>query len=110
MKEYQMASAQNAGATLQSVPLDLGDFTNYAVQVDFSSATLNGALTLESSLDKLIWTIVSGSSQAVTSGAPHLWSSAIAGYRYVRAVWTYTSGAGTLTIKAILKEMPIKGA
>lgn len=110
MRELQLASGIDAGADFVSVPMDLGDFTNYAIQVEFSSATLNGTLILEGSLDKVVWTTVPSSSQAVTSGAAHIWSATTAGYRYVRASWDWTSGTGTSTIKAVLKEILIKGA
>ncbi len=110
MKELQLASGIDAGSNFESVPMDLGDFTNYAVQVEFSSATLNGTLALEGSLDKTVWTTIPDSTQTVTSGGPHLWSATTAGYRYVKAVWTRSSGTGTATIKALLKETPIKGA
>lgn len=110
MKEYQLASAQSVTSAFNSVQLDLGDMVNFAIQVTFSSATINGTLTLEGSLDKETWTTIPSSTQAVTSGAAHMWSVEKAGYRYVRASWAYTSGTGTLTMKAFLKEMPIKGA
>ncbi len=110
MRELELISAYNAGSTFQSVPLDIGDLINYSIQVAFSSATLNGTLTLEGSLDKSTWVTLPSSSQAIVSGAAHVWSVQNAGYRYVRVVWTYTSGAGTITAKAFLKEFPIKGA
>lgn len=110
MKEYQVASAQDVTSSFSSVPLDLGDMTNFAVQCAFSDASINGTLILQGSLDKITWTTIPNSSQVVGAGAHHMWSVEKAGYRYVRAGWTYTSGTGTVTIKAFLKEMPIKGA
>ena len=110
MKEVALASAINAGASFNSVPLDLGDFVNASIQVSFSSGSLNGTLTLEASLDKVIWATVPSSSQAVAGGLPYIYSLTTAGYRYVRAVWTWTSGAGTSTVLAVLKEIVVKGA
>ena len=110
MKEYQIASAQSVGSAFQTVPLDLGDMTNYAIQCVFSSNTIGGSLSLEGSLDKSTWTTIPESSQTVTAGAAHMWSVEKAGYRYVRAAWTYSAGSGTVTIKAFLKEFPVKGA
>lgn len=109
MKEYQLAN-QSITTSFNGVPLDLGDMTNYAMQVTFSSNTATGTLSLEGSLDQSTWTTIPDSSQSVTSGAAHMWSVEKAGYRYVRAKWVYTSGSGTMIIKAFLKEFPIKGA
>lgn len=110
MKEYQLASGHNVTSALSSVALDLGDMTNYAIQVTFSSSGISGSLTLEGSLDKSTWTTIPDSSQTVTGGAAHMWSVEKAGYRYVRATWAYSAGTGTLTMKAFLKEFPVKGA
>lgn len=110
MKEYQLAANHSVTAALNTVPLDLGDMTNYAIQVTFSANTIGGTLTLEGSLDQQTWTTIPDSSQTVTGGAAHMWSVEKAGYRYVRAKWAYSAGSGTLAIKAFLKEFPIKGA
>jgi hypothetical protein len=109
MKEFQLANT-DASQTFDGVPLDLGDLTNYAIQVTFTDAGLNGQLKLQGSLDEVTWTDIPEADQTVVSGAPHMWSVEKAGYRYVRFTWTYSSGSGNLIAKAFLKEFPVKGA
>lgn len=110
MKEIALISAGAAGADYTSTQLDMGDIVNLSIQVTFSSATLNGTLKLQASNDNTNYTDVTGSSQAIVSGASHMWGITNATYRYVRVVWTYTSGAGTLSSKAVIKESFIRGA
>jgi hypothetical protein len=110
MKTYQLISAANAAVNQTSVPIRLADLTTYSVQVTFSSGTLNGTLALEVSNDATNYSALAGSSQAVSSGVSHLWTVNNAGYDYVRVTWTATSGTGTLSATAFLKEFVVKGA
>lgn len=71
---------------------------------------MNGSLQLQASNDNVEFSNISGASQAVVSGVSHVFNVVGANYRYGRVFWDYTSGAGTLTAKALLKENPIKGA
>lgn len=110
MKEIALISAANAGANYTSTQLDLGDIFNLSIQVTFSSNTLNGSLNLEGSNDNSSYTTITGSTQAITSGASHMWGITNATYRYIRVVWTQSSGTGTLSSKAVIKESVIRGA
>lgn len=110
MKNVAMISAANAGSNFTSVPIRLGDLVTFSVQVTFSSGTLNGTLKLQGSNDNSNWSDVAGSSQAVTSGASHLWTINNAGYDYVRVDWVNSSGTGTLSAEARIKEFVVKGA
>jgi len=104
MKEIEIVSAQDASTAITSAPVDLGEQTEYSVQVSFSSGTLNGTLTLEASNDATTFATVTGSSQAVASGAQHVYNVGSAGYRFFRLVWANTSGTGTATAKCLIKE------
>lgn len=110
MKPIALISTGNAGADYTSTQMDLGDILNLSIQVTFSSATLNGSLKLQSSNDNTNYTDVTGSTQAIVSGASHMWSVVNATYRYIRVVWTWTSGTGTLSSNALIKETFIRGA
>lgn len=105
MKIIQLINASNAGSNFTSVQYDLGDLKDYAISVQFSSGTLNGTLTLQAANDTAETPItIPGSSQAIASGAGHLWTVSGSGYRYVNVVWTSTSGTGTLSSKLVAKE------
>lgn len=113
MQTKGILSSQSAGADLNSLPLDLGDVTTYAIQVAFTviPATIVGSLKLQSSVDNVYWADVTGSTQAVskvTADAPytHVWSGPSEGYRYVRVNWDYTSGGATFQMDALLKQAP----
>lgn len=105
-----LISTVDASSSVTSVPYDIGHNTVFSVQVNFSGANLVGTLSLEASLDKETWVQVTDSDQAVTASADHQWSVLGAAYRYVRAKWVYTSGAGNITVKAITKRSYITGA
>lgn len=109
MKELELYSAGTASSSFNTVPMDLGDFTACAIQVTFSSAGLGGTVKPQGSLDGSTW-VDTATATTVTSGASQLINISGAGYRYVRLAWTYSAGAGTATVKALLKECPIKGA
>ena len=115
MKQTELLATTSAASTLTSVPYDLGDQSNFAVQVIFSGGggNLVGTLTLEASADDYPasnFVTVAGSSQAVAASANHVWNVQDAGYRYIRAKWTYTSGTGNVRISICAKENVVKGA
>ncbi len=112
MKPYILLFQGDASTFAQTEPLNLGDLDKYNISVEFSSGTINGSLKLQAktSLDATAWIDVLDSVQAVVSGANHMWNVSGAAYQFVRAVWTYGSGAGTITIYALIKENPIIGA
>ncbi len=104
MKTLQLFSNADASTTQVSVEAELGDLTEYAIQEVFSSNTLNGTLTLEASNDNVNWSTIPGSSVTVVSGATNVHSVTSAGYRFSRVRWVPTSGTGTITAIAIIKE------
>ena len=108
MKEIELVSAQDASSDITSVPLDLGDLTQFSMHADFSTGTLGGTIALEGSNDNSDWVGISGASQVIASGASHLFNVVNAAYRYVRLTWTHTGGTGNLTVKAVIKEQPDK--
>lgn len=106
MKELLLLASVAATSNRTSGQFDLVDLTTYAVQVNFSDGAgdLVGSLKLQCSLDNSTWVDVSGSTQAITASADHVWDVTASGYRYFRAVWTFTSGTGNIEIKAFVKE------
>lgn len=92
------ASSRTSGA------LELGDYTVYSITVIFTGSNLAGTLALEVSRDGTTFIALASSTQAITASANHMWTDAAAGYRYVRATWTATSGTGNITITGDIKE------
>lgn len=96
--------------SIDSTPIWLGHIVNYSIQLVFTSNP-NGTLKLQISDDEgnpslppteqynevTHWTDITGSSQAITASGDHTWDVANSGHRWVRFVWTHSSGNGTLT-------------
>lgn len=96
-------------ASCTSIGLDINQLTSYAVQAVFTGAPV-GTLTLEISSDDVLvvpgtnpaanvthWTTYTGSSQAVAAAGSFMWNVFPAGYRWMRMVYTKTSGTGSLS-------------
>lgn len=96
-------ASTSAASNLETGVTDLCDLTTYSIQVNFSGSDVVGTLKLQGSLDNSIWVDISGSSQAITASADHIWD-ARAGYRYVKGVWTYTSGTGNISATIHIKQ------
>lgn len=104
MKIDQLISAANAAVTQTSIGVNIGDQREYSVQIDFSSGTLNGTLTLEASNTNVNYVTIAGTSQAIASGASHVYNVSGGNYMYYRVKWVPSSGTGTMTATAVLKE------
>jgi hypothetical protein len=104
MLTAQLISAADASVNKTSSPYDKGDLTSFSVQFTFSSATLNGTASLECSNNNNDWIQVTGSSVAVASGAVTMINVINGAYRWVRAVWTASSGTGTVTADAAVVQ------
>ena len=107
MKQIELISAANAAVTVTSVPAEIGDLTNYSIELAFGTLpAVNGTAKMQASNDAVTWIDIPSSSQAIAIGDPHMWNVTAAGYKYARVVFTptkdtalnYTStGAGPYT-------------
>ncbi len=104
MRTDQILSQANAAVTQTSVGVQIGDQTIYSVEVNFSSGTLNGTLTLEASVTGTNYATVAGSSVSITSGESHVYNVSNAGYGFFKVKWTPSSGTGTITATSCVKE------
>lgn len=104
MIESFLMQAADASVTQTSVQQDLGDQNDYGIQAVFSSATLAGTLTLEGSLDNVSYGTIDSSSKTVTAGGVHIYNVTNGAYRYTRLKWVPSAGAGTLTVKVVVKQ------
>jgi hypothetical protein len=115
---FDVNTPTDMSASFASNPLWLGHICNYSIQLEFTGSP-NGTFKLQMSNDPgqpsqqpLVefnyvknWTDIKGSDQVITASGDHSWNVQDAGYRWVRFVWTRSSGSGTL----INAEFNIKG-
>lgn len=100
-------SNNDFSASRNSESQDLSQDAGYSLQIVLSGAALTGSLKLQASNDNSTWTDIAGSSQAVSgiTSANYLWNYDAQYYQHVRAVWTYTSGTGSV----VSSKMTTKG-
>jgi hypothetical protein len=106
----QVEMPTNLAINQVSTPVWLGHIPYFSIQLVFTGPIV-GEFKLQASndtgpneranisdTDTLInWTDVQDSTQAISAAGSHLWSVSDAGYKWVRVVWTATSGTGVLT-------------
>ncbi len=109
-KTYTLLSTQNANTNAVSGVLDLVDLTTGSFFVSFTGTNVVGVLTLQGSVDGSTFFNYPNSSQNVTASTGHIYDLNPTGVRYFRVSWTYTSGAGNITIIGFLKNNVITGA
>lgn len=98
-------------SNITSEPSWLGHISQYNIQLVFTGSP-NGNFKLQVSNDAgrpsaandtdrdfqiTNWTDMADSTQAITAAGNHCYEVADAGHRWVRLVWTATSGSGTIT-------------
>lgn len=110
-KQATLINGLSAAVNLTGGAFDLGDGQVISMECVFSGGGSNlvGTLKLECSNLGVTWTEVTGSSQAITASASHVWNITSAQYRFVRPVWTFTSGTGNLTVTSFAKDLWVKG-
>lgn len=106
----------NMASSLSSIGIDLNQTVMYSIQAVFSGSPV-GTLKLQISNDivpvapvagnpvgsnpaanVVNWTDYTGSSTAVSAAGNFVWNVFDVGYRWVRVVYTRSSGTGTLNI------------
>ena len=98
----------NMTTTINSLGIDLNQVVLYSIQAVFTGSPV-GTLKLQISNDivnpiatgtqaveVVNWTDYTGSSTPVTTSGNFVWNCLDVGYRWVRLVYTPTSGSGTL--------------
>jgi hypothetical protein len=95
MRQIELISAANAAATVTSVPAEIGDLTNYSIELSFGTLpAVNGVAKLQASNNTTTWIDIPSSSQTIALGAAHMWNVTAAGYKWVRVVFTPTKDVG----------------
>lgn len=93
----QLFADTSATGSFTSIAYQLNGLTRYSLQVDFSDAGCTGVLALQYSNTNTNYTTDQDSQIAVTAGGVQLYNVFNAIYKYIRLLWTPTSGAGTIT-------------
>lgn len=79
----------------------VGNCINYSIQIVFTGSPV-GEFKLQGSLDNdgdpTNWTDITGSEESVTAAGDLLWNAQGVGYKYVRLLYTFSSGTGALTV------------
>lgn len=116
MKNELILAAVDATSNRTSGFTDLVDLTTYAIEVVFTggAGNLAGTLKLQANLNQTSatdptplsssWVDITGSTQAITASSNHIWDVVRAGYRFVRAVWTFSSGTGDIEMRIHIKS------
>ncbi len=85
-------------ASLTSTTINLDFKLIVAIQAVYTGSPV-GTLKLQGSIGGTSWSDISGSSTAITTSGDVLYNITDIGYRYIRAVYTKTSGTGSLTVE-----------
>ena len=92
-------------------PVYLGHIINYSIQLVFTGSPTgtfklqasndpgrpSGASDTEVQIGLSNWTDIADSTQAISAAGDHTWTVENAGYSWVRVVYTFGSGSGSLT-------------
>lgn len=105
-----LLSGGDMSGSLNSAPLNLEFAFGYAIQCEFTGSPV-GTIKLQGSNDSTPdanfqfsnfaptnWTDITGTSTAVTTNGSILFNAASVYYRWVRVVYTVTSGSGSLSV------------
>lgn len=104
-----LSAGDMSSSSLTSIGVDLQQMFGFSIQAVMTDAPV-GTLKLQVSNDIVQpslgtdpaanvtnWIDYTGSSQSISAAGNFLWDVADANYRWVRAVYTKTSGTGALT-------------
>lgn len=111
-KNEQFLNAQSLDASFNSDAILFDKCPEISIQLSFSGSSPTGSFKLQASDDITYdassvstWTDISGSSQAITTDGNHQWKL-LARYKWIRVVYTRTSGTGTVNGTFFAVEEP----
>lgn len=88
--------AGNMGGTLTSVAFDISEINNYAVQFSWTGSTPIGTVNVLISCDGVGFDLLSTAKNLSGNSGTLIVKDSNAGYKFIKAVFTYGSGSGTL--------------
>ena len=77
--------------------------TGYAVQCNWTGASIAGTIQLETTTDGTDWDTITGTAQTVSGPGHFTWNAAVANYDQFRVHFVYSSGSGSITCTAETK-------
>lgn len=95
--EYQLVDAESMGASITSDSQQLIQEVVCCVQAVFTGSPV-GSIKLQISNDSSNWTDYTGSATSISAAGDVAWNLSNIGYRYLRVVYTRTSGTGSLSV------------
>lgn len=104
MKTSTLIATVSAASSVDSIGYDLGELAAFSIGVVISGSNIAGTVKLQCSNDNTTWVDVPNASTAITSSADEMFNISNAQYRYVRVVWTASSGTGNITCYLVAKE------
>jgi hypothetical protein len=104
-----MSAVANSGTKVSSA-IDASQIVSGSIQASFTDGAAAGTIAIQCSNDPLPsgpsnWNTPTNGSAAVTSGALTLITLPTIACRWLRASWTSTGGAGTLTVNGFFTAM-----
>lgn len=98
-KNFQLVSAGSLGADYTSPSVDLTVYYGASLQAVWTGGSANGTLSLQVSNDGVNWSDLTGSDIAVSGAGNFTWDLTQTNVAYVRIIFAYTSGTGSLSIQ-----------
>ena len=106
----QIITSGNMASNVTSSGIDILKMEQCSIQAVWSGSSPTGAFKIQASNDIVssaasvsTWSDLSDSSYSITADGDFMWALSPASYRFIRLVYTRTSGTGTLNAKALCK-------
>lgn len=91
-----MQEATSMATTITGSSFNIATYGTVAVQAVYSGSP-NGTLKLQCSNDNSNWSDISGASSSVSSAGNTVFNLTDAGYAFIRLIYTFVSGSGSLS-------------
>lgn len=117
LEQKPLATATSIAVSFNSTPMFVGKVFNYSIMAIVTGGSApTGTFKLQWSNDLVPstlngnppptnWFDIPSQSQAITADGNYGFNVADAGYTWVRVVWTFTSGTGTVNIQGLIKAI-----
>lgn len=97
VKKTGYLAAQSLGASFNGPAIDCGSLENLFFEFSWTG-TPTGTIVLQASADGLTWINISTMAAPAGSASAGFNEQKAIGYAFCRVAYTFTSGAGTLTV------------
>ncbi len=95
----KLINAGDVSANIPGVPLEIKEILTGAIQTVWTGSTPIGTLVIQGSCDGVNFTTLASGSQSISGNSgSFLLPLADIGYSYIQAVYTKSSGTGTINV------------